>query len=159
MRTPEKFKFSDYRADDFEELWRVDQECFPAGIAYSKEELAAYIHHAKAFTLIARGKDGTVAGFIVAEPDPANIGRILTIDILPKYQRFKLGSELLKLAEERLRHAKCRSILLEVAVNNFPALTFYKHHGYHVLETIPRYYLDSIDALVMGKHLNPAPKR
>jgi ribosomal protein S18 acetylase RimI-like enzyme len=59
------------------------------------------------------------------------------------------------MAEERLAAQQCNSILLEVAVNNFPAIAFYKRHGYAVLETIPRYYLESIDALVMGKRLNP----
>ena len=33
------------------------------------------------------------------------------------------------------------------------ALRFYKRHRYSVLKTIPRYYLDSIDALLMGKRL------
>jgi ribosomal protein S18 acetylase RimI-like enzyme len=32
-------------------------------------------------------------------------------------------------------------------------LAFYKSLGYSVLKTIPRYYLNSIDALQMGKRL------
>ena len=44
-------------------------------------------------------------------------------------------------------------VSLEVAVDNEPALSFYKKHGYSVLKVLPRYYLDSIDGLLMGKRL------
>ena len=143
-----------YQKEDFERLWQIDQECFAAGIAYSRQELATYINHAHAFTLIAE-EAGDIAAFIVAEGDPAGVGHIMTIDVRPPFQHSGLGSRLLRMAEERLTAQRCNSILLEVAVNNFPALAFYKRHGYAVLETIPRYYLDSVDALVMGKRLNP----
>lgn len=142
-----------YQRDDFDELWRIDQECFAAGIAYSRQELASYINHARAFTIIAE-EGSKIAAFIVAECDPAGVGHIMTIDVRPALQHSGLGSELLHLTEQRFAAQGCKSVLLEVAVNNFPALAFYKRHGYSVLETIPRYYLDSIDALVMGKRLN-----
>ena len=142
-----------YQREDFEDLWRIDQECFSAGIAYSRQELASYINHARAFTLIAEEGAG-IAAFIVAEADPSGIGHIMTIDVRPPFQHSGLGSELLKITEERFATQGCKSVLLEVAVNNLTALAFYKRHGYSVLETIPRYYLDSIDALVMGKRLN-----
>src|SRR5581483_12527535 len=35
----------EFETGDFEILWRMDQECFPPGIAYSKQELRAYIRH------------------------------------------------------------------------------------------------------------------
>ena len=52
--------------------------------------------------------------------------------------------------EAELRQAGCDYILLEVAVDNEPALKFYKKHGYSVLKVLPRYYLDSIDGLQHG---------
>ena len=149
-----------YRADDFDELWRIDQKCFARGIAYSREELGSYIRHTRAFTLVAEQaeKEKQTIAFIVAESDKTGIGHILTIDVLPEFQRTKIGSRLLAAAEKKLREERCRSVLLEVAVNNLPALTFYKRHGYSVIQTIPRYYLDSIDALVMGKRLTTISK-
>jgi ribosomal-protein-alanine N-acetyltransferase len=142
-----------YRSQDFDELWRIDQQCFAEGIAYSRGELASYIRRSRAFTLIAE-QDRTIAAFIVAESDPTGIGHILTIDVRPALQHAGIGSQLLKLTEENLQKQRCRSVLLEVAVNNLPAIAFYKRHGYDVLETIPRYYLDTVDALVMGKCLS-----
>jgi ribosomal-protein-alanine N-acetyltransferase len=160
----------DYRRPDFNELWRIDQECFQEGIAYSRRELAWYMNRSRAFTLVAEdvadqknsSKKGAncIAGFVVAESDPSSVGHILTIDVRPAYQRIKVGSRLLEAAEARLRQKRSQAILLETAVDNAPALAFYKRHGYSIIETIPRYYLDSVDALVMGKHLDaPATRK
>lgn len=148
----------DYRPEDFDELWHIDQQCFALGIAYSRRELAAYIRRSRAFTLIATDGAGHILGFIVAESDRTGVGHILTIDVRPSEQRNGLGTRLLHAAQSRLLHENCNAVLLETAVDNAPALNFYKRHGYSVLETIPRYYLDSVDALVMGRHLRPAPK-
>ena len=149
MNTPRS-----YRSQDFDELWRIDQECFQQGIAYSRRELAWYMSRSRAFTLVAEEEArGKIMGFVVAESDPAGIGHILTIDVRPGGQRAGTGSLLLKAAERYLLQKKCKAVLLETAVDNAVALAFYKHHGYAVVETIPRYYLNSIDALVMGKRL------
>src|SRR5579859_6972874 len=152
----------EYRSPDFDELWRIDQECFQEGIAYSRRELAWYMNRSRAFTLVAHGAPGQaeqkaggrILGFVVAESDPSGVGHILTIDVRPDGQRTGVGSLLLEAAERRLVLEKCKAVLLETAVSNAAALAFYKRHGYSVIETIPRYYLNSIDALVMGKHLD-----
>jgi len=143
--------------EDFEELWRIDQQCFASGLAYSRRELASFIGHFRAFTLVATDEADFILGFIVAESDSSGAGHVLTIDVLPAAQRARCGTALLAAAEARLLHEGCKSVLLETAVDNGAALAFYKRHGYSVLETIPRYYLDSVDALVMGKHL-PVPE-
>jgi len=41
----------------------------------------------------------------------------------------------------------------QTAVNNVPAITFYKRHNYHISRTIPRYYKDELDAFFMTKRL------
>ena len=140
-------------AEDFDQLWRIDQECFAAGIAYSRAELRWYMRRSRAFTLVA-GDAAHIAGFIVAESDRSAAGHILTLDVLPASRRLKVGTRLLHTAEQRLIKEGCNAVLLETSVDNASAISFYKRHGYSVLETIPRYYLDSVDALVMGKKLH-----
>ena len=151
-------RIRDYTPEDFDELWHIDQQCFALGIAYSRRELAAYIRRSRAFTLVATDEGGYILGFIVAESDRTGVGHILTLDVRPSAQRTGLGTQLLLRAQSRLLHENCSAVLLETAVDNPAALAFYKRHGYSVLETIPRYYLDSVDALVMGRHLRPQPK-
>jgi len=142
----------EYHPEDFEELWRIDQECFSPGISYSRRELAFYVARKRGFTLVAE-LSGKIAGFLVADREAKGYGHIITIDVLPEAQRSGLGSRLMSLAEERLRNAGCSLVYLETAVDNTAALGFYKRHGYAVVNTIPRYYLDSIDALVLTKPL------
>lgn len=139
-------------AADFPTLWSIDQECFVAGISYSQPELRHYMKRRGAFTLVLEDPHGIVA-FVVAESSRRGTGHIITIDVLPNARHAGYGSELLLSAEERLRTAGCGAVLLEVAVDNEGAIHFYKRHGYSVLKTFPHYYLDSVDALLMGKPL------
>ena len=140
-----------FRPADFETLCRIDQECFPPGIAYSPVELAYYVNRRGAITLIGE-RDGAIAGFLVAGSRRGR-GHIGTIDVLPAARRTGLGSQLITAAEKRLRTAGCSSVSLETAVDNHAALAFYKRHGYSVVGTIPRYYQNSLDALRMEKQL------
>lgn len=142
----------DFRPDDFETLWRMDQECFAPGIAYSKQELKAYIRHHGSFTLVATdGDENMPKGFVVAHSGAR--GHIVTIDVSPKARRSGIGTLLLRTAEDRLRAGGARSVGLETAVDNLSALAFYKRHGYSVIRTWPHYYSNGVDALVLAKEL------
>ena len=158
-----EFALREFRREDFESLWRIDQECFAPGIAYSRMELAAYIRLRGSFTVVAArlGENGgpvvrspsEVLGFIVAQANRRGVGHILTIDVPPASRRLGIGSKLLATAEDRLRAAPCRSVVLETAVDNSGALAFYKRHQYSVVKTIPRYYSKAVDAFVLEKEL------
>jgi ribosomal-protein-alanine N-acetyltransferase len=140
-----------FRPADLDTLWRIDQECFPPGIAYSRSELVHYVKQHGAFTVVGE-KDGVITGYVVAE-SRGNRGHIITIDVLPPARRGGLGSKLIAAAEEHLRAAGCSTVSLETAVDNDAALAFYERHGYAVVGTIPRYYAASLDALRMEKQL------
>src|SRR6266568_9104721 len=71
-----EFILREFKREDFEILWDIDQKCFPPGISYSRIELAAYIRHRGSLTLVAestearREAEGSpILGFIVAEVD------------------------------------------------------------------------------------------
>src|ERR1700739_1128758 len=131
----------------------MDQECFPAGIAYSKPELRSYIRHRGAFTLVAEDAEhGRILGFIVAHRGVR--GHMVTIDVSPGGRRSGVGPLLLRTAEDRLRLGGARAVGLEPAVDNLSALSFYKRHGYSVVRTWPRYYSNGVDALVLKKELD-----
>lgn len=171
------FSLREGRSSDFRTLWQIDQQCFPPGIAYSQAELAAYLRRAQTFTVVAErvsdpaatstiraadagGKAGANArlaagifGFIIAESRRNGIGHIITIDVLPAAQRLGAGSRLLSAAEDWLRSQNCHGVRLETAVDNAPAVAFYKRHNYELIGTIPGYYSSGIDALVLQRAL------
>jgi ribosomal-protein-alanine N-acetyltransferase len=148
------FVIRDFRPQDFETLWQIDQECFPPGISYSRQELKVYVRRRGSFTLVATSSaDDKIAGFIVAYGGLT--GHIITIDVIAAARRSGVGSLLLRAAEDRLREAGSKAVGLETAVDNAAALAFYKCRGYHVVSTWPRYYSNGVDALVMKKNLSP----
>lgn len=95
----------------------------------------------------------TILGFIVTESSRRGAGRIITIDVRAEARRHRVGSTLLQAAEARLRSSGCHSVRLETAVDNTSALAFYKRHGYDVIQTIPHYYSNGVDALLLEKDL------
>lgn len=153
------FTVRDYRPEDFETLWRLDQECFPPEISYSRMELKVYMRRRGSFTLVAanasdnaeNNDNNKIAGFIVAHA--GRTGHIITIDVVAAARRSGVGSQLLRAAEDRLRTAGSCAVGLETAVDNVSALSFYKRHGYSVVKTWPRYYSNGVDALVLVKNL------
>jgi len=150
-------KVGDYQPQDFPRLLEIDQSCFVEGIAYSKEELRYFVGMPTAISLVGL-QDEEIMGFIIADrfrPRRASrsVGKIITIDVAPKGQHSGMGTLLMSSAEAELKSVGCDYVSLEVAVDNEPALRFYKKHGYSVLKVLPRYYLDSIDGLLMGKKL------
>jgi ribosomal-protein-alanine N-acetyltransferase len=159
------FSVRDFQLEDFEKLWRIDQDCFPPGISYSRQELKFYVRRRGAITLVAASDsqksepkrsskpfaNGEIAGFIVAQP--GSTGHIVTIDVVASARRASVGSLLLQAAEDRLSSGGSSAVALETAVDNVSALPFYKRHGYSVVKTIPRYYSNGVDALVLQKEL------
>ncbi len=162
-----QFTLRNYREDDFSTLLHIDQTCFPPGISYTAQELKSYISRRGSFTLIAerignvqqtgradqQNLGRNIVGFIVTEQN-RGAGHIITIDVLQEARLHRIGSALLEAAESELGARHCSLVRLETAVGNIAALTFYKRHGYHVVKTIPRYYSNGVDALLLEKDLH-----
>jgi ribosomal-protein-alanine N-acetyltransferase len=148
-----------YRLQDFDRLLEIDKVCFDEGIAYDEGEMRYFLGLPSTVTLVAEEADtGAILGFIIADHIHArrasrSMGRIITIDVDPENQHAGLGTQLLTTAEQELKDAGCDHVVLEVAINNEKALRFYKKLDYVVLKVLPKYYLDSIDGLLMGKRL------
>jgi len=59
-------------------------------------------------------------------------------------------------AENALAVRGVREVELETAIDNAAGIAFWTSRGYRTVGTIPRYYLNRVDALCMTKFL-PAP--
>ena len=146
-----RFQYADLTA-----LHRIDQICFPPGIAYSKAELRYYLQHATSFTVIAETDSQTIAGFCIGQlflHEGKRLGHIITIDVLPEARRQRVGSLLLRAVEKHFREKEVESVRLEVAVDNEQAQRFYQPMGYTRIGVIPGYYGGKLDAIVMQKPL------
>lgn len=145
------------RAEDFAELYALDQACFAPGISWSKAELGYFLKYPKNFALVAEAEPGQIAGFAIAgtlRRQGALLGRLITLDVRPEMRRRRVGGALLRAAEERLRAHGATALVLEVAVDNASAQAFYQRHGFAETGRIRGYYLGRIDALTMEKELS-----
>lgn len=143
--------------DDFPKLYALDQACFEPGIAWSKAEFLYFLRYPGNISILAEDESGRLAGFAIAgkqRRQGAIFGRLITIDVDAPLRRRGVGHLLLEEIERQLRATGATSILLEVAVDNTTAQSFYERHGFVRTGRIPGYYLGRIDALVMEKPLS-----
>ncbi len=141
---------------DLDELFTLDHQCFPPGIAYSRTELRRLTSSPSSISVAAEDEAAKLAGFAIAElhlESGQRIGHIVTIDVVPTARRIGIGHALMRALLERLCDRGVILVRLEVAVDNEAAQAFYFRHGFVETGHIPRYYLGRIDALAMEKAL------
>jgi ribosomal-protein-alanine N-acetyltransferase len=138
-----------YQAHDFAALYRLDQTCFPAGIAYTKTSLRYFLAMDGAQCLVAE-ESGQIVGFLLAEENRP-LAHIITLDVAESHRRHGVGSELLRLMEANLAAREVRCILLETATTNAAAIAFWERHGYRSEAVLKGYYLGRLDAYEMRK--------
>jgi len=93
-----------------------------------------------------------IAGYILGVLENDGSCHIVSIAVKEKWRRRRIGSLLLNtLLEECRKHGAWRAIL-EVAVDNKPAVNLYLKHGFIVKKIIPRYYSSGRDAFFMEKN-------
>ena len=141
-----------YQPSDFETLFRIDQACFPRGIAYGSAEMRFYLQAKEAFCLIAEVA-GAITGFVVTELS-TEIAHIITLDVLESYRRRNIGSRLLENAEQASAALGARLMYLETATTNKAAIALWKKHGYcESGGRLKNYYGRGLDAFHMHKLL------
>lgn len=177
---PSLFTVRDYEKRDFDTLFQLDRLCFEPGIAYSRAELSSFIERRRAFTIVAewnhplpdtgsssnkdeggrREAPGAVtaarrpiAGFLTCHYQKQEYGHVITIDVHPDARRHGVGTMLIDATCERLRKMTAFMIVLEVAVNNHGALSFYDRYGFQRVRVLERYYSRNVDAIFMTKRL------
>jgi [ribosomal protein S18]-alanine N-acetyltransferase len=151
-----KFALRPYDSSDFDALYTLDRACYPPGIAYSRSMLRWFLKQPGAICIVAEdanaGASAEIKAFVLVEAE-APLGHIITLDVAAENRRSGLGTELTAAAESALAINGVREIELETAIDNAAGIAFWTRHGYRTVGTIPRYYLDRVNALCMTKVL------
>ncbi|MFC6836702.1 ribosomal protein S18-alanine N-acetyltransferase [Halomarina ordinaria] len=95
---------------------------------------------------------GRVAGYVVADVTPNfghDVGHVKDIAVHPEFQGRGIGTTLLERALATLAAVGAGSVKLEVRASNEEAIRLYRRHGFEYRRTIPRYYGDGENALVL----------
>ena len=104
------------------------------------------------FYAIALEKDGVPVGLITfsVAVDTADIEGVVVIN----EQREKgFGTELITVAEDKMKALNVVKSFLEVRESNVPAIRLYQKCGYEKISVRKNYYADGENAVVMAKEL------
>jgi ribosomal-protein-alanine N-acetyltransferase len=141
-----------FRSDDLDTLYQIDQACFAPGISYPLEELNGFISQQRSRTWVAE-ESGEIVGFLIAERQAEKVAHLVTIDVVDRWRRRRVGSLLMDAAERWAREQKLRFVYLETADNNTAAQGFYEARGYRKVDRVENYYSEGTSAWVMLKWL------
>ncbi len=137
----------DLAADDLEDAWALDQECFEPAIAYSRAEIRSFFSRPGAIALAAESR-GRLVGFAIAERRGQR-GHVVTIDVAEAVRRRGLGRRLFGEIFRRLGDDGARRIRLEVDVRNAGAIRFYEQLGFEKTRLLRGYYGRGLDGFEM----------
>lgn len=127
-------------------IHRIEQAAFPQPWPFGAFE--QYLD-APGFLV---AEDGGVVGYVVADSVPNHgrpLGHIKDIAVREDRRGEGIGSTLLRRAIGVLEVREVASIKLEVREGNVGARRLYRRHGFVHRRTVPRYYSDGEDALVL----------
>jgi ribosomal-protein-alanine N-acetyltransferase len=133
---------------DLLEVFRIEQSAFPQPWPYGAFE--GFL--GQDGFLVAADESGGVVGYVVADTVPNHgqpLGHIKDIAVHPDRRGEGIGATLLQRALEVLRSVDAARVKLEVRAGNEAAIHLYREFGFSHHHTIPRYYDDGEDALVM----------
>jgi ribosomal-protein-alanine N-acetyltransferase len=132
---------------DLLEVFRIEQAAFPQPWPYGAFE--GFLGE-EGFLVAA--DDTGVVGYVVADTVPNHgrpLGHVKDIAVHPDRRGEGLGATLLERALEVLGAADASRVKLEVRAGNEAAIQLYRQFGFRHHHTVPRYYDDGEDALVM----------
>ena len=136
-----------------DECWRLDQRCFVDGEAYSRETFEFLLTAPESVSYRATTSGGAMVGFVIGLIEPDHTGHITTIGIAPEHRRRGIASLLMQKVEHGFGRRNVRLVRLEVRSANVPAQKLYLNLGYAVTQSLPRYYSNGGDGLLMIKSI------
>jgi ribosomal-protein-alanine N-acetyltransferase len=134
-------------------LYEIEKACFKEE-AFSRQQIANLLGDYNSISLVAI-EDGRIVGFIIGAiyvERKALGGHVLTIDVLPRYQRKGVGLRLMQAIERIFVEKDVKTCHLEVREDNLKALGLYEKVGYEKTRRLKSYY-GRADGLYLRKSL------
>ena len=143
LTTIDDIKFGDLNSKNFEMLRIINYLTLP--VIYS-ENFYDRLTSMQRYSKLAYYKDVLVGGISCKEDiekSGDHVCYIMTINVLKPYQRYGIGSKLLKQAiEDCVMKREVKRMRLHVQAGNDSALAFYKKNGFEIVEELKGYYTE-----------------
>ena len=154
------FTLRQFKPRDLERVIHINRVCLPENYS-SYFFMEIYQRYPAAFIVAAQEHE--IVGYIMCRVETgfsslglfsiSKKGHIVSIAVLPEYQRKGVGTALIKEAMKNLCFYKAKGCYLEVRVTNVAAVNMYRKLGFEVVRTAHGYYADNEDAYVMSKKI------
>ena len=154
------FTLRPFRPNDLEKVIAINRICLP-------ENYSSYffmdLHERYPATFIVAEQEQNVVGYIMCRIERgfsnfglfgiSRRGHVVSIAVLPEYQRRGVASDLMNEAMKNMRLYKANECFLEVRIRNVPAVRMYKRLGFQTVRILHGYYADGEDACKMAKKI------
>lgn len=154
------FSLRQFKPDDLDDVIRVNHTCLPENYsAYFFMDL--YERYPATFIVAEIGNE--IVGYIMCRIETgfshfglfgiSKKGHVVSVAVLPEYQRKGIGTDLLRKAMYGMRLYGAKECYLEVRTTNSAAVRMYDKLDFKTVRKAKAYYADGEDAHVMAKKL------
>ncbi len=139
-------------------LVRNTPEFKPAEVTVAEEVIDSYLRDpaGSGYSVLVAG-DSAISGYICYGPTPLTEGTwdVYWIALAPQEKGKGLGSALLTYAEDRIKEAGGRLIIIETSSQAGYERTrrFYQKHAYEAIARLPDFYAPGDDKIILQKRL------
>jgi ribosomal protein S18 acetylase RimI-like enzyme len=125
---------------DLDPLLALEEACYPPNQAYTREEYRYALAKARSVNLV-HDDAGPITGFVGAFHHRLwRIGHVYTVNVHPHERGKGLGVRLMEACHAELRALGMTRCVLEVNVENDPAMRLYERCGYTRQQRLEDYY-------------------
>ena len=133
---------------DLAQVIRIENASFTTD-AYQIEDFQQVYHKCSELSIVAEIA-GRIAGYMMTCV-LSNRGHVFSLAVSPAYRRRGVGEALFRYTVDRLSERGIRRIELEVRRTNDVGRSFWNRMGFLPVVTIPDFYDDGAEALLMRK--------
>ncbi len=140
-------------------ILRDTPEFKPAEVAVAEEVIDIYLGdpQGSGYNALVAEADSEAIGYICYGPTPMTEGTwdVYWMAVTPRQKGKGIGSALLAYAEDKIKEAKGRLVLIETSSQPGYERTrrFYSARGYELISRIPDFYAPGDDELILQKRL------
>lgn len=135
---------------DLDSLLDLENECFTSD-KMKREQYRSLLQKPSAEIILAENLNKIIGCIMILYRKNSSIARIYSLAVSPSYRQAGIAKKLSIACENLAKKRQCSTIILEVRIDNHPAISFYQKNGYEIFGSYNKFYEDGTDALRMRK--------
>jgi len=147
---------------DQDEIYTIEKACFDEGDVFVEQVFHYFLIRPKKEIFMVATTGKKILGFIIVQPKSLTQYTIVTIDVLPAWQRKGIGKSLMLEIEKeiitntgKIKTKTISEVRIELVVfeKNIAAKNLYEKLGYEKTRTIKNYYSKNRNGIEMIKKI------